>query len=354
MKEKYTDSEKYQREISDQYGKRVEIFPIEEVISALHAIGIQDIDPTEIKQAPVGNVNATYIAPDFVIKMKRKEENPAFIANKIVSDTLSSQVPVVKVLAYDNGEKTPYEILVMERSPGTLLLDDIFELSKKEQQHLFEQILNVVNQLFKIKFDNFGEVNTEDESFATYTEHLKNQFNKNIQKIKAESLADKKDIEKIESYFLRHINIFDQEEAVLVHTDLHQGNVLHDGQQLTAVIDFDSSIKAPKVQALISLLGFIDNPAQFVEGTKYYDMYQGKNFHPLFSTLKQKLPEIFADENLLRKLNLIGLNEGLFWIADNWSEEWNKEQIKRILKSELANTTDDLKDSYYGRILRDK
>ena len=40
----------------------------------------------------------------------------------IVSDKLSTKHPVVKVISYDFFEKTDYEILVMERVSGTLLL----------------------------------------------------------------------------------------------------------------------------------------------------------------------------------------------------------------------------------------
>lgn len=48
--------------------------------------------------------------------------------------------------------------------------------------------------------------------------------------------------------------------------------------ELTAVIDFDSTQSAPAYRILMSLIGVIDNPAQFVEGTPYFEPYQGKRF----------------------------------------------------------------------------
>jgi hypothetical protein len=52
------------------------------------------------------------------------------------------------------------------------------------------------------------------------------------------------------------------------------GNILHEEDKLTALIDFDYSLKAPKVRALLSLMGFIDHPQQFVEGTKNFEKFK--------------------------------------------------------------------------------
>jgi hypothetical protein len=56
--------------------------------------------------------------------------------------------------------------------------------------------------------------------------------------------------------------------------------------KLTALIDFDYSLKAPKIRALLSIIGFIDNPQQFVEGTKDFDRFKGKNFYHLLPILQ--------------------------------------------------------------------
>jgi len=253
--QKYTDSEKYQQEIAEQYKKRVSKFSNDEVLRVLQSLGITGVDSNSIQEAVVGNVNATYLTPKFVIKMNQNREHPDYLPNKIVSDKLSSKYPVVKVVVYDFFEKTDYEVLVMERAPGTLLLDDFLELSNASQIILFRQILEVVKQLFVIEFDGFGSINKLDnESFATYTDLLKNKFKQYTSTIREKELCDEKDMEKIEKYFLKNINIFDNEKPVFIHTDLHMGNILHEGSKLTAIIDFDSAQRAPKMCALVSLL----------------------------------------------------------------------------------------------------
>jgi hypothetical protein len=349
--QKYVDSEEYQNEISQQYKERVSKFTREQVLEVLEMLNMPNL-PTidETVEAGTGNVNATYITNDLVVKLNQKKGHSDYLANKIVSDRFGTKLPVVNVLAYDDFEKTPFEVLVMERSKGAILLDDIIEMSEQDREIIFQQFLDVINHLFEIKFSDFGWINLDGkESYPTYAEFLSKEFNDHVSKIRAEKLCALEDIDKIEAYFKKHISIFDNCESVFIHTDTHMGNILHEGTKLTALLDFDSSLKAPKVRAFNSLLGFIDNPQQYVEGTKDFPKFKGKNFHHLLPILKLKFPEIFADSQLSRKLNLIGIKEGIMWVSQNWSADWNAEMIKGLIENEISE--DDLSQTYHGKIL---
>lgn len=350
---KYTESDAYQKEIAQQYEKRVSKFSREQVLAALKALKLEELPKLEeIKEATTGNVNATYVMPNLVVKLNQRREETDYMANNIVSDRLSAKWPVVKVLAYDNFQKTDFEVLVMERAKGSLLLDDIFELSEEDLKTLFQQVLDVVKQLFAIEFKDFGDINLEGkESYATYAEFLQKSFDRNLQKIREGKLAKPEDVDKIERYFHQHVGVFNEGKPVFVHTDLHMGNILHEGSKLTAVVDFDYSLKAPKVRVLQSILGFIDNPQQFVEGTKDFEKFKGKNFHHLLPVLKEAFPEIFSDPQLLRKLNLIQINEGIMWVAQNWSAAWNEEMIRGIINKELPESEVGLSQTYHGALL---
>lgn len=349
--QKYVESDEYQNEISQQYKKRVSKFTREQVLEVLEMLNIPNPPAiNEIVEAGAGNVNATYITKDLVIKLNQKKGHPDYLANKIVSDHFGTQLPMVNVLAYDDFEKTPYEVLVMERSKGAMFLDDIVEMSEQNREIIFQQVLDVISHLFQIKFSDFGWINLDNkESYPTYAEFLNKEFNEHVFKIRAEKLCAPEDIDKIEAYFKKHISIFDSCKSVFIHTDTHMGNILHEGIKLTALLDFDYSLKAPKVRALNSLLGFIDNPQQYVEGTKDFPKFKGKNFHHLLPILKLKFPEIFADSQLLRKLNLTGIKEGVMWVSQNLSADWNAEMIKGLIENELPEN--DFSQTYHGKIL---
>lgn len=348
---KYQDSDAFQEEVKKQYQERVSKFRPEQVVEALKALDINDIpELDEIIEAGAGNVNATYLTPHLVIKLNQGDDKPDYVANKLVSDRLGDELPVVRVLAYDYFQKTPFEVLVMKRSEGRMLMDDIFEMSEEEREIIFKQVLDVIDKLFEIRFNDFGSLNSDgQESYPTYSAYLTKEFDGYVAKIKSENLCKPEDIEKIEQYFKKHISIFDEGESVFIHTDVHMGNILHKGTKLTALLDFDTSLKAPKVRVLNSLLGFIDNPQQYVEGTEDFAKFKGKNFHHLLPILKARFPEIFNDRQLLRKLNIIGLKEGVMWVSQNWSADWNAEMIKGLVENELPE--EDFSRTYHQKIL---
>jgi hypothetical protein len=240
----------------------------------------------------------------------------------------------------------------MKRAIGTILLDDIFELNKQELETLFVEVLDVVQNILTIKFEGFGNLNSK-RTYKTYTEYLEHTFTENIKQIRDKQLCTEDDIIKVEKYFLKHVGIFDDEKAVFVHADLHMGNIMHDGDKLSAIIDFDHSLKAPASRVLLDILGFIDIPQQFVEGTIDFQNYKGKNFHHLLPILKEKFSDILNDPFLLRKLNILGIREGIDWIGANWSAEWNKEAIAKIICEELPESEKALTQTYYARVLNE-
>lgn len=347
----YTETEEYQQEIAEQYKQRIGKFDPSDVLASLGKLGFNSVRAEDLQTTAAGNMNATYLTPELVVKINKKGDMPYYYANKVVSDALFGKSPVVEVLAYDYFDKTNSEILVMRRAPGQSLLDTILDLPQEDVIELFKQVLGAVKVLQTITFDSFGWVNLQHESYPTYKDFLLSEFNYHSDIIKRDKLLNEGGLETVREYFVKHLGIFENEKAVFVHTDAHMGNFLHEGTKLTAVIDFDWSLKAPPVRALPPLLNFLYDPQQFTEGSSYFPKFKGKNFMFLLPTLKQMLPELFEDGLLLKKLNLMSINDGIMWISENWSAEWNKGTIKNIIGQELAESDTDLKQTYFGKLL---
>jgi len=344
----YTKSEEYQKEIADQYKKRTVSFPKEEVKRVAADLGFS-LSLEEIVEAKVGNMNATYLTDNYVIKIT-KNKSGSYLANKIVSDAFPDQ-PVVHVLAHDLSQKTPYEVLVMKKSLGIILQEDLPALDQKIIESLFSQVLDLVLKCFSIQAETFSPVANPEERQASFKDLQIMRVKEDVQKIRDAKLANEADISKIESYFNLHADVLNDKKPVLVHTDLHMGNIMHQGDSLTAIIDWDTAMYGPAYTSLPTLLGLINNPAQFVEGAPDYQKYKDLNFKYLLPILKDKLSELFLDESLLLKLNLYGIAEGLMWVSQNWSKKWNEEMIKNLVGKETPTNSESLKSSYYGKIL---
>lgn len=347
----YTESEEYQQEIAEQYKKRIGKFNPKHVIVSLRKLGFADVRPEDLKTTTAGNMNATYLTPDLVIKINKRGDMPYFYANKVVSDALTGKAPVVNVLAYDYFDKTKFEVLVMKRAPGQSMLDTIFDLPQEDVITIFKQVLDVIKELQKIKFDSFGWVNLQNETYPTYGDFIRAEMEDSLVKAREQNVIAEQDLEKVSQYLLNNLAIFKGEKPVFVHTDTHMGNFLHLGNRLTALIDFDWSVKAPAWRVLAKLLAFLADPQQFTEGSSYFEKYKGKDFMFLMPTLKAELKELFDDPLLLKKLNLHFVSEGLMWIAEGWSDNWSREMMKTILENELPENDEDLQKTYCGKII---
>ena len=356
----FTNTEEYQQRVRDEYSKRNPKVQAAEVPSLIAALGIPGARAADIEQITYGNINATFSCRDLIVKINDRPEQ-RMLPNKVVSDLFADtpDARVVRVLAYDWHQRTPHEMLVMCRADGANLLAHAIDMPEAQLRSIFRQTCRLVARLHRIEFDTFGEINEvgaggPNPSFATCPEFLLAEFEANVAKIKSGRLADPDDMERIEHYFREHVSVFSNERPVLVHNDEHFGNVLFTGDQLSSLIDWDSTLRGPAAQSLVMLLLMIDQPQCVVEGKPLFERYRGRQFYALLPDLKEELSNLFADRALLRKLNLLNIGEQLFWVGDAWSAQFGEELVANILSNELAEDDDSLQNTYAGRIINHK
>ncbi len=350
----YTKGDAYQKEIAEQYKRRnLQLSP-----SEVHTILSQldfNVDVQDVREAEAGNMNATFLTSQYAVKISADRNMVKYAANKIVSDALP-EAKVVRVLHHDIYNATDYEVLVMERSPGVMWLADMPTMSEEENRTLFTQVLDVASACRDIAFTKkFGWVtdiyaDEEKNSFETFREQLEARLRAYLPKIRSQTELDIEAVERLATYVKEHLSVFDTDTASFVHRDLHMGNVLHENAELTAVIDFDSAVSAPSYMALVRLVGLIDDPTQFVKGTDSYSAYEGLKFEYLYPELKSAFARELEDRDLVLKLNLLGIIEGLMWISQNWSLEWSKEMIENLSSNEMP-LDNDLSSTYFGEII---
>ena len=352
---KYEDTPEYRAEIAAQYQKRNLQIEVSEVHKILKALGLE-VSPDDIVGAEAGNMNATFLAGKYVVKINKNPEETKYAANIVVSEALPES-KVVRTVLHDQYGKTEYEVLVMERATGDMWLKKMPEMSEEQNKKLFAEVLNVVNECRSIKCtDKFGWVtdiirDAEKSGFASFPDQLTARLDSYVSKLKQLSYVDQENLIQVDEYIRTHLHLFTKDVASFVHTDLHMGNVMHEDGKLTAVIDFDSIQSAPAYRILMSLIGVIDNPAQFVEGTPDFESYKGRRFEYLYPVMKEKLGDLLEEENLGLKLNILGMIEGLMWASEEWSKQWTKEMVENLATNEMVEDGDYSK-TYYLPIIK--
>lgn len=338
----------YHEQIVERYKENNNCVDISLIPSILETLWFSNISEKQVFQPEFWNMTTTFITDELVVKIQPNSQEQCFLANVIASEKLFKELPVVEVLAYDFFEKTEFEVLIMKRSKWTLLADDIFELSKNDLENLFIQILQVVKSCSNITFSDFWWISNKKPSYTTFSDQLKTEFSIDCAKIREQNLCSENDLEKIETYFYKKLNVFDNSESVFCHVDIHMSNILHYKENLTALLDFDFSQKAPKIQMIPTILGFISKPEQFFEWSDKFEKYKWKSFLFLLPILIKEFSDIFSDLNVLQKLNILLIKELIMWISQDWSEYYNREQIQNILENELPKNEFELKTKTYA------
>jgi len=348
----FIDSIRYHLDLARRIEDRRVRLERAEIKNILKALGF-DVDCSNLTES-FGTISRTYLTPDLAIKIrdaKNSKNAYQFLGGKIASDLFSKTLPVVKVLAYDHFEKTRYEVLIMERGEGKLLLDDFLYLPHRLQERLFNQILDIAQEMAKKQFSEFRSYQ-ETESFPDFSSYLSLKINGYCQSIIEQKICDKNDIETIKQYATSQLSVFRKEKSYFIHSDLHIGNALYNGRNITLVYDFDSAIQGPRYMMLPKLISTIDNISVIIEGTDYMSAYSDRKFENLYPGLRQRYDNVLSDKDIYRKMNIVFIMKGLRWIASNWSEEWNKAMIKDILQDEIAQEESALNQTYYGQILK--
>lgn len=240
----------------------------------------------------------------------------------------------------------------MERGEGNLLSDDFLSLGEEGQTEIYGQIIDIANDLAKLRFSDWGNIR-DDAAYNTFTEFVRAMFDNYCERILERRLVQKAPLEKIREYFLENIHVFDDEKkSSFIHTDLNIANVLHLGDKVTLLFDFDSSMKGPRLMLLPKLISSIDNLGEIFDGTQYRRRYCYRKFENLYPVLRNKMKDVFDDPNLVKKLNLVLILRGIRLIAKNRYEDWNSQILRDILVYELVPKGASFRRTYYGHILK--
>lgn len=326
-------SEEYQKEAKEYYQRDLSEQQVDEseLQNALQKLGIQSETET-LQKGSFGNVSCTFVLSDIVVKVSKEEERPRFLATKIISEFCDNNnladLPIVHVIKYDLFQRTNLELLVMKRVPGRVWIETMLEMDEEERNTIFKQVLHTLGALAdSFKFDSYGSLNDSTERFSTYADCLTARFEQHITSIRTKQLCAEEDVSRVEKYFYKHISVFSDPRSdppVLVHDDIHMANIMHEGEKLTAIIDWDDAWRAPKVAMLHTIFGLIFNPQQFTEGTPLFTRYHNKSFRHLYPVLVEAFPDLFQDMRmLLAKMNLLAIESNIMWVSVDCGKEYS-------------------------------
>ena len=291
--------------------------------------------PTKITPFESGQINFVYDIDDtYVIKIEGKETFATGIFKHqvtLMKELAQRGVPVPKVIAI--GDE-PVKYLVLEKIPGTNLINDWGNFSTQEKESLFIQIAEELRGIHSVEAQSFGILTYTGISFPTLGEAMDehvNSFEFERVSLKPKVIAA---LEFLEQYYQDNRSVLNDPELkpVCIHGDFHFGNIFHQDRKITGIIDWDWSGHMPKEYELYKILGFYLQPAKYVE-EKLEKEYRAQLKQEI-QWLREFYPELFAHPNLLELMRLFSISDfkdDFYWHEKGrWSDAVMEDALKRI------------------------
>jgi RIO-like serine/threonine protein kinase len=179
---------------------------------------------------------------------KEKIECEKELINYIRKNT---QIPVPKILCYDNSYKEfDFGWILMEKIDGDNLETLWINMSNENKNYIILQIIEILNQLQSIKLDKIGSLysygvgpyfENKRGPFNTSKEFLEDKMNLAIETVNTNLsfMGIKPFVPKLQKIFKKLLQLIDNVPIVLFHGDLSLRNILIKDNKIVSLLDWE-------------------------------------------------------------------------------------------------------------------
>ena len=254
----------------------------------------------EEAQTSLGNVNSIRVG---VLESGKKviiRCHPKGVINGyFYSESLASQialdngVPAYKTyLIHDLNGVDDISYQVIEKLPGDTVQFFLRNHPQKEEK-LVKEMGKTMSKLHSIRVQGFGPFNNDEAKkghligrFDSLHDSINAGLKENLDRLVEYDILSKKVATKMKALFENN-PLLDSGEAVLVHNDFADWNLLTDGNNISGVIDWDECVGGHPIQEIACWSTFFDPEriVPFLEGY-YSDTIKPENFDELFQLFR--------------------------------------------------------------------
>ncbi len=299
----------------------------------------EKIPAGDIRLLTGGQVNLVYaVDRRFVVRVGQREDAFQRLQHEThLLQSLEGRIPVAKVYAFGTHEGRVYQI--QEFRPGVKLYSVWKDLTPSAQDHIAAEVAQALRTLHGMNFAQFGRGYGGAPFYKQWPDFLLAKFQQTLYEIETLGIRMVPGIvEAAQEYFLAHRQVLEGGVPTLLHGDLTLTNMLVDGGRLSAILDFEYALQAPRDYELWTLEAFCLYPNDYAEeGNEVFCSADFANFCVL---MRKHYPEVFETPHLRERLNLYQVDAALGSYLG-----WRKANLATIPPERMAG-----KDFYMARI----
>ena len=257
-----------------------------------------------------GQVNAVYlIDQQFVVRVGTRDYTFERFKQEVrLFEKLAPEVPVPRVVACGRHQGVPYQI--QHVVPGQPMHRLWNRLSKLEKEAVVSEFVSYLRVIHGQTDSRYGPVYRPDASSDSWLDYCERGFRATLRDLGQLSIDLPPDLlELATDYVDQHKHNLAGGRAVQVHGDLWPGNILINDGKISAILDFEFSIQAPRDYELLLVEQFCLYPNDYAEEDN--EIFCAADFSDFFQLLSEHYVELFQTPHLRQRLNIYHIMYGL-------------------------------------------
>lgn len=271
---------------------------------ALEAIFRKEgIHASSIEPLGGGQVNQVYrVNGEYVLRIGSREDAYERLKQETeLLRSLAGAIPVPKIYAFGEEEGLVYQ--VQEYLPGEKLYLVWKDLPPTTQESIAAALAQVMQVLHSRALPTFGPVREPRQRYPSWPEYLVGEFERALGEYARLGIRVAPGfLELAREYFGRHQHVLAGGAPTLTHADLTLVNILVHQGRISAILDFEYAVYAPKDYELLAIESFCLYPNDWAE--EEHEHFNAADFARLIPLLHKYYPALFAVPHLRERVNL--------------------------------------------------
>jgi aminoglycoside phosphotransferase (APT) family kinase protein len=290
---------------------------LEDVIAAI--CKNEAIYPHSITPLSGGQVNQVYrINESLILRIGgRGDAYQRFSRETRIIQDLQNQIPIAGITAFGVYENWVYQ--VQPYVVGEKLYRVWKGAAGKQKDSLIRQLTTCMRTLHARRFPAFGSAYDPGNTQTSWPAYFDNLFHQTLKDLRTHKLSFPADLlMDVEHFYDKNKHFLQEDTPCLVHADLNPGNILVNDGHITAILDFEYAMAAPREYECVGIEQFCLYPNDYAE--LEYEIYTTADFADYFQRIVRFYPDVFASPHLRQRVDLYAIESGIHSFL-----EWGKE-----------------------------
>ena len=180
-------------------------------------------------------------------------------------------------------------------------------LNKDEKEDVVRKICKELRKIHEIPVMDVFKNNFKPEDWKS---KFKKDILKKIDSLKNKGINFTNLYEKIKEYITQNLEVLDETNFRVCHTDMHFDNIMIDDDNNIKILDYDR-LRISSIDYELNVFNIMSKTPELVANEKIKKQVKKEDYSELLSMIQKNYPEMFKFDFLNKRLNIYALKHYL-------------------------------------------